>query len=109
MSAYTILSPFKEFCKKDPERTKALFDIALTNIDEDFNHLSTAIEAGVSNDEVTYVNQAIELLTHENEMIRQRTMIALGRINYQKKIHLEPVVVAINKSSVIVPLFSGLV
>jgi precorrin isomerase len=40
------------------------------------------------------VNQAIELLTHENEMIRQRTIIALGRINYQKKIHLEPVVVA---------------
>lgn len=103
MCAYTILSPFKEFCKKDPERTKALFDIALTNIDEDFNHLSTAIEAGVSNDEVTYVNQAIELLTHENEMIRQRTIIALGRINYQKKIHLEPVVVAINKSSVSLP------
>jgi hypothetical protein len=22
MSAYTILSPFKEFCKKDPERLK---------------------------------------------------------------------------------------
>jgi alkyl hydroperoxide reductase subunit AhpF len=54
MFACTILSPFKEFCKKDPERIKALFDIALTNIDEDFNHLSTAIEAGVSNDEVTY-------------------------------------------------------
>jgi DNA-binding ferritin-like protein len=64
MAAYTLLSPFKEFCKKDKDRTKDLVDIALNNIDEDFDHLSTAIEAGASNDEVTYVNQAVELLTH---------------------------------------------
>jgi len=103
MAAYTLLSPFREFCKKDIERTKVLFDVALTNIDEDFDHLSTAIEAGVSIDEVTYVNQAIELLTHENEMIIQRTIFALGRINYQDKTHLKPVAVAIITSSVSSP------
>jgi hypothetical protein len=99
MAAYMLLSPFKEFCKKDPDRTKALFDIALTNIDEDFDHLSTAIEAGASNDEVTYLNQAIKLLIHENELIIQRAIFALGRINYQDKMLLEQVAIAINKSS----------
>lgn len=103
MAAYMLLPPFKEFCKKDTDRAKALFDIALTNIDEDFDHLSTAIEAGASNDEVTYVNQAIELLTHENELIRQRAVLALGRINYQEKVLLEPVAIAIKKSSVSSP------
>lgn len=99
MAAYMLLSPFKEFCKKDPDRTKALFDISLTNIDEDFDHLSTAIEAGASNDEVTYVNQAIKLLTRENELIIQRAIFALGRIDYQDKMLLEQVATAINKSS----------
>lgn len=99
MAAYTLLSPFKEFCKKDKDRTKDLVDIALNNIDEDFDHLSTAIEAGASNDEVTYVNQAVELLTHENELIIQRAICALGRINYQDKMLLEPVAIAIKKSS----------
>jgi DNA-binding ferritin-like protein len=99
MAAYMLLSPFKEFCKKDKDRTKALVDIALNNIDEDFDHLSTAIEAGASNDEVTYVNQAVELLTHENELIIQRAICALGRINYQDKMLLEPVAIAIKKSS----------
>lgn len=99
MAAYMLLSPFKEFCKKDTDRTKALFDLALTNVDEDFDHLSTAIEAGASNDEIIYVNRAIELLTHENELIIQRAIFALGRINYQDKMHLEPVAIAIKKSS----------
>ena len=103
MAAYMLLSPFKEFCKKDDDRAKSLLDIALTNIDEDFDHLSTAIEAGASKDEVTYVNQAIELLTHKNELVIQRTIFALGRINYQDKTILEPVAIAITESSMSSP------
>lgn len=99
MAAYMLLSPFKKFCKKDVDRAKGLFDISLTNIDEGFYNLSTAIEAGASNDEVQYVNHAIELLTHENELIIQRAIFALGRIKYQDKTFLEPVAVAIKKSS----------
>lgn len=99
MAAYMLLSPFKEFCIKDADRAKALLDIALINIDEDFDHLSTAIEAGASQDEVTYVNQAIELLTHKSELVLQRAIFALGRINYQDKTLLEPVAVALKKSS----------
>lgn len=99
MAAYMLLPPFKEFCKKDTDRAKGLFDIALTNIDEDFDHLSTAIESGASNDEVKYVNQAIELLTHESELIIQRSIFALGRINYQDKTLLKKVAVAIQESS----------
>lgn len=99
MAAYMLLSPFKEFCIKDGDRAKSLLDIALTNIDEDFDHLSTAIEAGASKDEVTYVKQAIDLLNHKNELVIQRAIFALGRINYQDKTLLEPVAVAIKKSS----------
>lgn len=99
MAAYTLLSPFKEFCKKDIDRAKSLFEIALTNIDKDFDHLSIAIESGVSSDEVKYVNQAIELLTHESELIIQRSIFALGRINYQDKKLLKPVAIAIQEST----------
>lgn len=103
MAAYMLLLPFKEFCKKDTDRAKGLFDIALTNIDEDFDHLSTAIESGASYDEVKYVNQAIELLTHESELIIQRSIFALGRINYQDKMLLKLVATAIKKSSMSSP------
>ena len=103
MAAYMLLSPFKEFCIKDGDRAKSLLDIALINIDEDFDHLSTAIEAGASKDEVAYVDQAVELLTHKNELAIQRAIFALGRINYQDKTLLEPVAIAITKSSMSSP------
>ncbi|WP_282145462.1 HEAT repeat domain-containing protein [Alteromonas stellipolaris] len=98
-AAYMLLSPFKEFCRKDDGRAKALLNNSLTSIDEDFDHLSTAIEAGASKYEVTYVNQAIELLNHKNELVVQRAIFALGRIKYQDKTFLKPVAAAIKKSS----------
>ena len=126
MAASMLLSPFKEFCKKDSDRAKALFDITLADIDDHFEHLSTAIEAGASNDsdrakalfditladiddhfehlstamrviEATYVNLLLSCLL-KNELIKQRTIFALGRINYQEKILLESVAVAIKES-----------
>jgi len=103
MAAYMLLPHFREFCQKDSERTKALFDFALTNVDEDFDHLSTAIQAGANINEAEYVNQSIELLTNENETIKQRVVFALGKINYQDKSLLEPVAVAIEKSSALSP------
>lgn len=99
MMAYMLLPSFKEFCKKDIDRTRALFDFALADIDEGFDHLSTAIESGANNDEVTYVNQAIALLTHKNELIKQRAIFALGRITYQDRTLLEPIALAIEESS----------
>lgn len=103
MTAYALLSPFREYCQKDSDRTKALFSFALTNVDEEFDHLSTAIAAGANIDEAEYVNQAIELLTNENETIKQRVIFALGRINYQDKSLLKSVSVAIEKSSTLTP------
>ena len=103
MAAYMLLPPFKKFCQKNPDRTKELFDFALTNVDEEFDHLSTAIEAGANINEPEYVNQCIELLTNENETIKQRVVFALGRINYKDKSLLEPVSVAIEKSSALSP------
>ena len=103
MAAYMLLTPFRKFCQKDSNRTKALFDFALTNVDEEFDHLSIAIEAGANINEAEYVNQSIELLINENEMIKQRVVFALGKINYQDKSFLEPVAVAIEKSSALSP------
>ncbi|QIZ53332.1 HEAT repeat domain-containing protein [Dickeya zeae] len=103
MAAYMLLPPFEEFCKKDTDRAKDLFNIALANIDEDFDYLSPAIKSGACNDEAQYVNQAIEQLNHDNELIIQRSIFALGRINYQDKMLLKPVAIAIKKSSVSSP------
>ena len=103
MAAYMLLPPFKEFCQKDRDRIKDLFDFALTNVDEEFDHLSTAIEAGANIDEAEYVSQSIELLTNKNETIKQRVIFALGRIQYKDKSLFEPVAVAIKKSSALSP------
>jgi len=103
VAAYMRLTPFRQFCQKNNARTKALFDFALTNVDEEFDFLSTAIEAGANINEAEYVNQSIELLTNENETIKQRVVFALGNINYQDKSLLEPVSVAIEKSSALSP------
>lgn len=103
MMANMLLPPFRTFCQKDSDRTKALFDFALTNVDEEFDHISTAIEAGANINETECVNQSIELLTNENETIKQRVIFALGRINYQDESLLEPVAVAIKKSSALSP------
>lgn len=103
MAAYMLLPPFMEFCQKDSDRAKALFDFALTSIDKEFDHLSTAIEAGANINETEYVNQSIKLLTNKNGTIKQRVVFALGKINYQDKSLLEPVTVAIKKSSALSP------
>lgn len=103
MAAYMLLSPFREFCKHDNSRSQDLLDLALTDIDEEFDYLSTAIEAGASSDETFYVNQAIELLGNENELVKQRAIFALGRIGYRDKKLLEPVAKAIWKASISSP------
>lgn len=103
MLAYMLLPPFREFCQKDSNRAKVLFDFSLTNVDEKFDHLSTAIEAGANINETEYVNQSIKLLTNKNETIKQRVIFALGKINYQDKLLLEPVAAAIKKSSALSP------
>jgi hypothetical protein len=64
LAANMMLPPFIEFCQKDSDRIKALFDFALSNVDEEFDHLSTAIVTGANVNETEYVKQAIELLTN---------------------------------------------
>lgn len=99
MAAYTLLSPFREFCQRAPSRSQALLELALTEIDEEFDHLSTAIEAGANSDENFYVGKAIELLGNENELVMQRAIFALGRIGFRDETLLESVAKAICKAS----------
>ncbi|HIF9236991.1 TPA: HEAT repeat domain-containing protein [Photobacterium damselae] len=103
MAAYMLLSPFREFCKSDNSRSQDLLEFALTDIDQEFDHLSTAIEAGASNDEIFYTNQAIELLSNENELVKQRAIFALGKIIYRDEKLLDPVAKAILKASISSP------
>lgn len=103
MAAYTLLAPFKEFCQKEAIRTKELFDFALSDEKEEFDYLSIAIESGVNIDETEYVNQAIKLLDNENEIIKQRVIFALGRIQYQDKSLLNSIVETIERSSSLSP------
>lgn len=103
MAAYTLLSPFREFCQHDPSRSQTLLELALTEIDEEFDHLSTAIEAGANSDEKFYVGKAIELLGNENKLVMQRAIFALGRIGFRDKNLLESVAKAICKASVSSP------
>ncbi|NVH52037.1 HEAT repeat domain-containing protein [Photobacterium damselae subsp. damselae] len=103
MAAYMLLSPFREFCKSDNSRSQDLLELALTDIDQEFDHLSTAIEAGASNDEIFYTNQAIELLSNENELVKQRAIFALGKIIYRDEKLLAPVAKAILKASISSP------
>lgn len=100
MASYTILAPLREFCMHDGSRSKALLEMALTDIDEKFDHLSTAIEAGASSDEAFYVNKAIELLGNANELVKQRAIFALGRIGYRDENLLESVAKSISKASI---------
>ncbi|MCY4329922.1 MAG: hypothetical protein OXC48_07590 [Endozoicomonadaceae bacterium] len=97
--AAMLLSPFKIFCEKDSERPKALLEYALTEVDKDFDHLSTAIEAGTNIDKTTYTNKAIELLKNENDLIKQRAIFALGKISYQDKMLLKRVALAVKEAS----------
>ncbi|EHA1204667.1 HEAT repeat domain-containing protein [Vibrio alginolyticus] len=103
MAAYMFLSPFREFCKHDNSRSQDLLELALTDIDEEFDHLSTAIEAGAISDETFYTNKAIELLGNENELVKQRAIFALGRIGYRDEKLLDPVAKAILKASISSP------
>lgn len=103
MAAYMLLPPFREFCKHDNSRSQDLLELALTDIDEEFDHLSTAIEAGAISDETFYTNQAIELLGNENELVKQRAIFALGRISYRDEKLLDPVAKAILKASISSP------
>jgi hypothetical protein len=99
MAANMLMAPFKEFCKKNAERPKQLLDMALTDIDEEFDHLATALESGALMNESLYVNKGIELLGHDNELVRQRATFALGRIKYVDQALLKNSALTIKQTS----------
>ncbi|WP_028771954.1 hypothetical protein [Shewanella waksmanii] len=98
-AAYWILGPFQEFCKKDSKRPKQLLDISLTDIDENFDHLSVALISGAQLNESLYAKKAIDLVTHSNELVRQRATFALGRIQYIDQILAKDAVLTIKQAS----------
>jgi len=77
-----MIRPFRKFCEKKPERPTKLLELALSELDEQFNLLSVAIEAGSSFNAQFYISKAIELLDHKNELIAERAVMALGWLQY---------------------------
>lgn len=99
MAANMLMRPFREYCEKSAERPKQLLDIALTDIDEKFDHLATALESGSKINESLYINKAIALLSHESELVRQRATFALGRIKYTDQTPLKNAALTIKRVS----------
>jgi hypothetical protein len=98
-AAFLLIKPFREFCEKSSERPKQLLAMALTDIDEEFDHLATALESGSKINESVYVNKAISLLNHDNELVRQRATFALGRIKFVEQALLNSAALTIKKTS----------
>lgn len=94
-----LMRAFREFCEKNTERPKQLLDMALTDVDEEFDHLSTAIESGVYINEAFYISKALELVNHENKIVAQRAVFALGRVNYVDQGLLENAILKIKDAS----------
>lgn len=85
MTASMLIEPFVLFCQQDASRPTEVLDEALSDVDETFDFVTAAVLAGSRLNLVDYVNRAILLLQHEQEIVVRRVVWALGRIDYQRQ------------------------
>lgn len=88
MAAGTTISSFIQYCKEKDNRPAEVLTYALVNVEGSFDFITPAIIAGSTRQTTLFVNKAIELTTHENIVIRERAVYAIGRINYLKNLEL---------------------
>jgi len=88
MSAGMLISSFIKYCESKPDHPKEVLSIALTNYDEKLDFITPALIAGSNIELVEFLEKAIQLTQHENIHIRNKSIYALGNINYQEKIEL---------------------
>lgn len=82
MASHSLISPFINFCEKDITRVDKLFEEELENIDEEFDHISTALIAGFKKDKESYLQKAIDLLKHDNLTVVQRVIFGISRFDF---------------------------
>lgn len=85
MVSHELIIQFIEFCSKDISRVNDLLEQELLVIDVDFDHISTALISGYNIDRATYFDKSINLLKHEDLIVIQRSISALGRFDYTEE------------------------
>ena len=88
MMAGNLISPFIDYMSADAGRPKEALNIALKEIDPQFDFITLALLAGTKLNLTEYAPQAIELCQHPNIDIRIRATHALGRIQYSENLPL---------------------
>lgn len=81
LSAPWTIEPFIAFCQKDSSRSEQLFDYALDNLE--FDHVSTALIAGMRSNQEYFLNKALQLLKTDNPRMQQRAIFALGLTTFE--------------------------
>lgn len=99
MAAGMLVSPFISFCANKPTRPTELLKHALALGDKEFDHVSTALIAGAKIDSADYIRQAISLISGECELVKQRAIFALGRMNLDNEEQITAAVNAIMDST----------
>lgn len=82
LNSHSLINPFINFCEKDITRVDKLLGEELENIDEEFDHISTALIAGFKKDQASYLQKAIDLLKHDNLTVVQRVIFAISRFDF---------------------------
>lgn len=88
MAAYMLMTPFKDFCRKNPTRSNEVLSIATTDVDDEFDFISPAILSGADLNLEEYTRKTLSLVKNENHFISKRAIFSLGFINYNNQLDL---------------------
>lgn len=91
MTSHDLILSFIEFCSADASRVELLIEQELEVIDDDFDHISTALISGYKLDKKTYFDKAIHLLNHTNSTVVQRVLFAFSRFDFTNEPELAAV------------------
>jgi len=84
MAAGTPFGPFIDFCAVEPSRPEESLKQIKASIGQFADLLTPTIVAGARIDTRHYLNEAVQLTSHENIEIRKRAIFSLGRIQNYK-------------------------
>lgn len=82
MTAYILMGPFKEYCQNDISRPRQTIEFSVTEVNQDVDFITPAIEAGTKLDLEEFHQKAIELTKHPDPLVVQKAVFSLGRIDY---------------------------
>lgn len=80
-----LFHSLEKFCLKDIQRIETLLEYTLNFIDETNDFVSIALKVGSQLDSVTYTQKAIELLSHESDIVLNQTIFALASMTIDKQ------------------------